>query len=413
MGDQENRNNFPYDPTTIDYLLVTHAHIDHIGRIPKLVRDGFKGKILSTAPTKDIAELMLRDSLGVLEKEAREDNQPMIYEEEDVQHALSLWHTVSYHEEIAMEPFLVRFLDAGHILGSAMIEITYNNKKLLFTGDLGNSPAPLLHDTENIRGTNFLVMESVYGDRNHENREERKNLLEDIIENSVKRGGVLMIPAFSLERTQELLFEINGLIEDGRIPSVPIFIDSPLAIDVTKIYKKHQDLFNKNVQQRIKSGDDIFNFPNLKFTYTRQESMDIWGTPNPKVIIAGSGMSNGGRIIHHEKKFLSDPNSTLLIIGYQVPESLGRKLQDGEKNVTILGEPITVKAKIRTIHGYSAHKDSDNLLHFVADAGDSLQRVFCVLGEPKSRLFLVQKIRDYLGIQAETPEQGDTVEILV
>jgi len=411
--DDVNREKFPYDIKKIGHLVVTHAHIDHIGRIPKLVKDGFRGEIISTAPTREIAELMLSDSLGVLEKEASREGKPAIYEQKDVDEAIRLWKTVPYHEKIKIGNFSIALFDAGHILGSAMIDISYEGKRLLFSGDLGNSPAPLLNDAESIEGIYALVIESVYGDRIHEDRNERKDLLEDVIEDSVRRGGALMIPAFSLERTQELLSEINDLVEEGRVPSVPIFIDSPLAIDVTKIYKKYESFFNKNTKHKIKKGDDIFNFPNLHFTYKAEESKDIIKVQNPKIIIAGSGMSNGGRIVHHEKAYLPDPDSTLLIIGYQVPGSLGRKLQDGEKEVEIFGERVPVKAQVRTIHGYSAHKDSDALLEFVANAGDSLKFVYSVLGEPKARLYLVQRIRDYLGIKAFAPQDKEEITIPV
>jgi metallo-beta-lactamase family protein len=222
-----------------------------------------------------------------------------------------------------------------------------------------------------------------------------------------------MIPAFSLERTQELLFELNDLIEHGRIPPVPVFIDSPLAIKVTTVYKKYQEYFNAQTQAIIKTGDDIFKFPNLKFTMTTDESKAIREVPPPKVILAGSGMSNGGRIIHHEKNYLPDPKSTLLIIGYQVPGSLGRALQDGEKEVRIMGETIAVRAEVRSIHGYSAHKDSDHLLEFVADAADHVKKIFVVLGEPKASSFLTQRIRDYLGASATMPAQNEKIEIEV
>ena len=411
LGEDLNRKKFSYNPKDIDYLFITHAHIDHIGLIPKLVGDGFSGTIYSTAPTKDIAERMLVDSLGVLEKEARKDDKPPLYTKEDVNKAINLWKKLPYHESLTLGDFHIKLLDAGHILGSSMVQFTYRGKTILFTGDLGNAPAPLLRDAEKITGTHTLIMESVYGDRDHENRENRKQLLEDIIEDSVRRGGALMIPAFSLERTQELLFEINDLIESGRIPKVPIFIDSPLAIDVTEIYKKYTSLFNVSAQDRIRGGDDIFHFQGLSFTYDTKESKAIKDTPNPKIIIAGSGMSNGGRIVHHEKMYLSDPKSTLLIIGYQVPGSLGRKLQDGEKNVTIFNEKIRVRARIETIRGYSAHMDSESLLEFVATSADSLEQVYVVLGEPKARLSLVQKIRDHLGIHAFAPSEGETIKL--
>jgi len=411
IGEDVNREKFLYNPAEIDYLFVTHAHIDHIGRIPKLVKDGFRGKIISTAPTKDISELMLMDSMGILGKEAKYDKLPPLYEEEDVRASMDLWSTQEYGEEIKSGEFNVVFRDAGHILGSSYIEFEHKGKRVVFSGDLGNSPAPLLRDTEDIKNINVLVIESVYGDRNHELREERKHMLEDAIEDTIKAGGALMIPAFSLERTQQLLFELNDLVENGRIPDVPIFIDSPLAIDVTKIYKKYENHFNEKTRDIIKSGDDIFNFPGLKFTYKTEESKAIANVPNPKVILAGSGMSNGGRIVHHEKKYLPDSASTLLVIGYQVPGSLGRRLQDGDKNVKILGDHIPVRAKIKTIRGYSAHKDSDDLVNFVDMTSSTLEQVFVVLGEPKSESFLAQKIRDNLGIKAVVPSPGSVVEL--
>lgn len=265
IGDDKNRIPFPYDPSTIDILLVTHAHIDHIGRIPKLVKDGFKGDIYSTQPTKDISELMLIDSMGVLGKEAKGDKKDPIYSKEDVNKSINLWKTIPYHQAFDLGGGLsLKMKDAGHILGSAMMEITYNGKKIVFTGDLGNSPAPLLRDTEEINDADYVVMESVYGDRNHESREDRRALLEDVIEETMAKGGALMIPAFSLERTQDLLFEINDLAEHDKIPKVPIYLDSPLAIKVTEIYKKSEKYFNQNTKYIINSGDDIFKFPGLK-----------------------------------------------------------------------------------------------------------------------------------------------------
>ena len=408
-----NREPFRYDPKGIDALLVTHAHIDHVGRIPKLVRDGFRGAIYSTPPTREIAELMMMDSLGVLEKEARGEGKSLIYEETDVIQAMSLWKELPYHEELSIGEWRVVLKDAGHILGSSMAVCTYAGKNIAFTGDLGNSPAPLLRDTEPLTGLDYLIIESVYGDREHEGVGRRKEMLEGIIEDTVRRGGTLMIPAFSLERTQELLYEINSLVEGGRIPKLPIYIDSPLAIDVTKIYKKYTNYFNSDARGIIKSGDDIFNFPGLAFTYTTDESKAIRTVKPPKIVIAGSGMSNGGRIIHHEKLYLPDPSSTLLIIGYQVPGSLGRMLQDGAKNVRILGDDVVSRAQIETIHGYSAHKDSSGLLDVVAGSADTLKRVFVVLGEPRSSLFLAQRVKDYLGIEATVPALGAEVTIPV
>jgi len=412
IGADRNRKDFGYNPRDIDILFVTHAHIDHIGRIPMLVKQGFNGKIYSTPPTHDIAKLMLTDSMRVLAGEAREKKIEPIYNEADVVKAMSLWETYDYHDAIKLpEGGSATLKDAGHILGSAMIDFEYNGKHVVFTGDLGNSPAPLLYDTESIAGADYLIMESVYGDRNHENLKDRQYILEDVIEETINSGGVLMVPAFSLERTQDLLFEINNLVENGKIPSVPVYLDSPLAIKVTDIYKQYQQYFNKNTQDVIKSGDDIFSFPKLKRTLSREESMEIVRQKGPKIILAGSGMSNGGRIIHHEKQYLSDPKNTLLLVGYQAPGTRGREIADGAKEVEILGKKVVIKAKVINLRGYSAHKDSDALFDFVNNAQDTLKKVFVVLGEPKSSFYLAQRIRDYIGVEAVIPDEGDKVTL--
>ncbi|OGG47977.1 hypothetical protein A2761_01175 [Candidatus Kaiserbacteria bacterium RIFCSPHIGHO2_01_FULL_51_33] len=411
-ADERNRKPFPYDPKKIAALLVTHAHLDHIGRIPLLAHSGFSGTVYSTPATKDLAEVMFQDSLSLLKEEAKRRGSEPLYTEEDVSRTLALWKTVPYGQGTLLSGgFSFTFRDAGHILGSSMAEILYAGKKIVFSGDLGNSPSPLLSDTEEITDADYLVIESVYGDRNHEHRQERWGRLEDALEDAIRWGGTLLIPVFSIERTQTLLFEMNALIEDGKIPNVPVFIDSPLAYRITEVYRKRIAELNSGVQERMRAGDNIFEFPKLKFTHTPEESRAIEKIGGPKIIIAGSGMSHGGRILRHEARCLPDPKSTLLIIGYQVPGSLGRALQDGAKNAVVSGQKVSVRARVVTLSGYSAHKDSEGLFAFVEHTADTLKKVFVVMGEPKSSLFLVQRIRDYLGIDARAPQNGESVEL--
>ncbi len=284
-----------------------------------------------------------------------------------------------------------------------MMCLTYGEKTMVFTGDLGNSPTPLLRNTDSIAGVSYLLMESVYGDRNHENRDERKELLRQIITESVAKGGALLIPAFSLERTQELLFELNDLVEHHNLPDVKIYVDSPLAIKATEVYRKSDKYFNLETRHIIHSGDDVFRFPRLYFTETKEESMEIWQTKGPKVIMAGSGMANGGRIVHHLKHYLSDPKNSVLLVGYQAAGTPGRLLAEGMKTVRLYGDEVSVKARIYQIHGYSGHKDMDHLLEFVSDAQTTLEKIFVTIGEPKASMFLAQRIRDELGLNAVVP----------
>jgi len=408
VDDELNWDDFPYNPAEIDFLFITHAHIDHIGRIPKLINDGFRGKIFSVAPTKDITLYMLEDMANLVSRDTKYDLSK-IYTTENIKKAMDMWKGLSYGEKIDEGDFSFSFKDAGHILGSGMLEIIYNGKKIIFTGDLGNSPSPLLPDTEIIKDADYLIMESVYGDRDHENRNERKKKLEQIIKDNYKRKGVLIIPTFSLERTQELLYEINSLVENNIVPAMPVFLDSPLSIKLTEIYLRSDKFFNKTAQNLIKSGDNLFDFPGLTKTPETEDSKDILKVPSPKIIIAGSGMSNGGRILHHEKNYLPDKKNILLLTGYQTMGTMGRMIQDGAKKVRIMGQDVFVRAKIVFIDGYSGHKDSSHLVEFVENTAEKVKKVFVTMGEPKSSMFLAQRLNDELGVQAHAPDSGDHV----
>ncbi len=407
-----NAKAFVYDPSHIDVLMVTHAHADHIGRIPKLVKEGFTGIIYSTPPTKELADIMLRDAVKVMEYEHERYGTKVLYDISDVDAAMKLWDVHPYNEAFALPDGIeVHFEDAGHILGSAMVHFVRDGKKIVFTGDIGNVPQPLLNVPTIPTEYDYLVMESVYGDRLHEDVAERTDMLKHQILETIRTKGTLIIPAFSLERTQGMLLEINNLVESSAIPSVPVFLDSPLAIAVTEIYRKYGMYLKTAVQEQIAAGDDIFNFEGLSFTRTVKDSHEIDGTPGPKIIIAGSGMSHGGRILRHEQNLLDDTNTTVLLVGYQAVGSLGRLIHDGAKRVKIDGEWVKVKAKVAKIRGYSGHADRDQLVALVAGGGEKAKQVFVAMGEERSSLFLVQRLRDYLGLNAVAPSENEEVVI--
>jgi len=411
-SDEENYKEFPFNCSEIDYVFLTHSHVDHIGMLPKLYKQGFKGRVFFTPPSLDIARLILQDSQEIMQRQATRDNVNPVFEMEHVNGILGLAEIVDYNKKKKLnEEIYFRFQDAGHILGSAIIEIWANGKKLVFSGDLGNDPTPLLNSPKKITQADYVIIESTYGNRLHEDRFKRKELLENVIEENHSKRGVLMIPAFAIERTQELLYELNELVENNRIPRIPIFIDSPLAIEITRVYKKHQKYFNKQANDLIKTGDDLFNFPKLTLTEKVNQSKSINNIASPKIIIAGSGMSTGGRILFHEKLYLPNPNNTLLIISFQVRGTLGRKLSEGAKRVWIFNENVNVKAKIVSIEGYSSHADQQGLYDWLNNFSKPVKKVFIVHGEEEASNALSQRVKDHLGLDTNIPKIGESFDL--
>ncbi len=410
---EHNRKPFDYDPSSIELLFVTHAHIDHVGLIPKLVKNGFKGEIYSTEETRAIGQLLLLDAVKINHQNSKgaHEKEPL-YTQEDVARSMTLWKTLQYHTPHDFGEFTVELFDAGHVLGSSMFKLTTPaGKNIVFTGDLGNSPSPLLRDREVIEGVDYLLMESVYGDRNHEDRQFRDEKFELIVRDSIKRGGTLLIPAFSLERTQEILASLDNLFESKKLPSVPVFLDSPLGEKITAVYEKVKDLYNAKVLAELKGGDDLFRFKELREIARWQESQEIKHIQGPKIIIAGSGMSTAGRIIGHEEHFLPDPHSTLLLMGYQAVGTLGRKIEEGNKKVMIDDKEVVIRAHIEKIDGFSGHADSNALVEFVSHTEKTVKKVFVAMGEPQSQIFLAQRLRDELGVDAVVTQVGKSYEI--
>ncbi len=415
---QLNYQQLPFKADEIKAVILTHAHIDHSGLMPLIYKKGFRGKIYATPPTIDFCALLWDDAYNLMANAFEEQHLPLLYAREDVDEALNLFSPQPYYQEIGISQNIsFIFYNAGHILGSAIVllKIKKNNgqeTKILFSGDLGNSFNLLLPDTDIIsEEADYCLVESTYGDRIHEDAEIRKDLLEDVVEEIIANRGVLMIPVLAVERTQEILVELNELVVNHRVPLVPIFMDSPLAIKVTDVYQKYLNYIKIEAFKFVSNGRGLFNFPGLTFTLTTEESKAINAVPPPKVILAGSGSSEGGRILHHEKRYLPDPHSVLLIVSYQAKNSLGRQLLEGASEVEIHNETIKVNCRVEQITGYSAHADQNMLLDWIKELRFRLKKLFVVHGEEAAANILAQKARDNFGIITEVPNNGDWVEL--
>jgi metallo-beta-lactamase family protein len=412
-AEDKNSQPFPFDAHQINAVVLTHAHFDHTGRLPKLYKDGYRGPIFCTEPTGELSMITLRDSVRLMGDEAERHEKEPLYTAEDVEPLQDMWRPVPYHKDIEVVPgVFAYFTDAGHILGSASIRIRADGQEAVFSGDLGNTPVPLLRNVESQDEADVVIVESTYGNRVHEPASQRYTILRDAIIDTVRRKGTLLIPAFALERTQELLFELHHLHSTKQIPTVPIFLDSPMAIAATQVFQKHLDFFNAEAKQEMQQQPDLFNFSGLSFTENSNDSKAILEVRGPKVIIAGSGMMNGGRIMHHLKNYLGLSNTILLIIGYQVEGSLGRRLHDKEKRVHIFGQELDVLADVRSFGAFSGHADYPRLMNWLNGFQHHTPRkIFVTHGELNSALSFSQSIEDQLGIASGVPQYGETIDI--
>ena len=432
----ENSDPFAFNVDEIDFMLLTHAHIDHSGRIPKLYNEGYRNPIFATKATCDLCSLMLPDSGHIQEMELEWKNRkrlrkgepalPPLYTAEDAAKSLEVFVPVQYDKLIEIDENIhVRFNDAGHMLGSAIIEVWINEdgkqKKIVFTGDLGNNDIPLLSSPTMIDDADFLVMESTYGSRLHLRNDDKAEMFLNIVYETLEKGGTVVIPSFAVGRTQEILYELNKIKEDEHNPdfytkyqklmTVPVYVDSPLAISATEVFRENMDLFDDDTQEMIASGDNPLEFPGLEFTRTAEESKELNAKDESAIIISASGMCEVGRIKHHLKHNLWNPNSTILFVGYQAPGTLGRKIVDGAKNVKIFGEEIAVNARVEYIEGSSGHADQEWLMNFIYSFIRKPKHIFLVHGEYQGQLVLKEKIETEAKIPVTIPALGDSYDL--
>lgn len=435
--EKENSDPFLYDVHEIDFMLLTHAHIDHSGRIPKLYNEGFRGSIYATKATCDLCEIMLPDSGHIQEVEVQWQNRkrmrqgkpelPPLYTAEDAIRCMEIFKPVRYDEIVDITPEIsVRFNDAGHMLGSAIIEIWANENgkttKAVFTGDLGNNDLPLLDSPTMISNADYLIMESTYGNRLHVRNDEKAEIFLNIVSETIDNGGRVIIPSFAVGRTQEILYELDKIKEQRKddlefqekyrkLMEVEVIVDSPLAISATEVFKKNTDLFEGDIKEKMLQGDNPLDFPGLRYTQTADESKELNTNYYPAIILSASGMCDVGRIKHHLKHNLWNPKSTILFVGYQAPGTLGRAIVDGAKKVKIFGEEIAVNARVEYIEGYSGHADQTWLMNFVYSFTNPPKHIFLVHGEPEAQDVLAEKLRNEGHYNVTIPEFGDTFEL--
>lgn len=434
--EMENYKEFDYNPAEIDFMLLTHAHIDHSGRIPKLYNEGFKGPIYAHKATCDLCAIMLPDSGHIQEMESEWKNKkrlrkgqqtfPPLYTAEDAIKSQELFVPVKYDDIIQVaENIYVRYNDAGHMLGSSSIEVWIKEDgketKTVFSGDIGNNDIPLLSSPTMIESADYLVMESTYGSRLHVRNNQKAEMFLNIVSETIDNGGTVVIPSFAVGRTQEILYELNKIKENTddaefmrkykTLMKVPVYVDSPLAISATEVFKQNTDLFDDEIKEKMENGDNPLEFPGLKFTQTADESKALNESPEPAIIISASGMCDVGRIKHHLKHNIWNPKSTILFVGYQAPGTLGYSIVNGAKKVTIFGEEFAVNARIEYIEGYSGHADQEWLMNFVYSFISRPKHIFLVHGEEESQEVLRDKILEETGIGVSIPEYGETYEL--
>jgi len=437
QGRDEDLNSaeFEINPSEIDCLLLSHSHIDHSGRIPLLVKKGFRGEIYCSKPTYDLCEIMLIDSAHIQETEAQWKNNKAkrsgkkfvepLYTQQDAMESLQYFKPVLYDQVINIdENITVRFNDAGHILGSSIIEIWIRDEtetmKLVYSGDLGMHQKPLLRDPSEIAGADYLIMEATYGDRVHENIEQRTEELINIILKTAKRGGNVIIPSFAVGRTQELIYELNKYYDshlneigtkENELKKIPVYIDSPLAVKATEIFKKNSNAFDDEARGYIMRGDNPLDFENLHFTQSAEESKKLNFSSEPKIIISASGMCEAGRIRHHLKHNLWKKEASVVFVGYQAEGTLGRKLLDGEKKVKLFGEEIMVNSEIYNVEGFSGHADKPALLKWIEGFREKPGRIFIVHGEQGSKEAFAEAVKSKFGIECIVPEYNVIYDI--
>ncbi len=417
------RNWEPFDVPagSIDAVLLTHAHLDHCGLLPKLVREGFKGKIYCTAATAEIAKIILLDSAKLQEEDAefkrrrheregRKGPYPVVplYTTADAEACFPLFSAVRYKQPVQIaENIEATFCDAGHVLGSSIIKVKVEEngqaRSILFSGDIGRPDRPIVHDPTYVEQADYILVESTYGDRVHHQREEINKAIAQVVNSTSEAGGNIVVPSFALERSQELLFYVNQLLLEDAIPHILVFLDSPMATSITRVFENHPELYDHEMAAYIEKHKSPFKFPGLKMIETTRESKAINHIRGTVMIIAGSGMCTGGRIKHHLVNNISRPESTIMFVGYQAVGTLGRRIVDGEKQVRILGKEYPVRATVVQINGFSAHADRDELLKWLRGLKKPPRRVFVVHGEPESTEHFTDYIRQKTGWQVTAP----------